>query len=502
MARRADAPVHDLGFVDDKAVVLVGLKTGCRAHGAVDVDRDEALTTDQMVMVVTNTRFVKGGATGGLDSANDPGGRERVEIVVNGLARKASQPFSSRLDDELRVLMLAFVLDDFQHGQARRRQAEVGGFQEVFDLGSHLLRLPHYLYCIQIMTYVSKISLQWRQAAMRKSLFDRMGREDGCRRLSHAFYSRVANEPILRPLFPGKSLRCATEEFAAFLIQFFGGEDEQSQYRWWLSLRQSHARFRIEESQRLAWLGLMDPALRETFCADEDVAALLDFFRMASLYLIGEDAGPPAHPELATLWQRQLRLEKLMSDVANGEDAAAILSADSSFNRPSVMVGILAAMLEADRPVLTEYVASLVHSNPDLTRHQFNGRSLLHFAAATACLPVARILLRFGIDPNVADSGGHTPLFRAAGGRDSGEIVRELVAAGAAVNHCGGISRSTPLHEAARFGNTSAALALIELGADLNAKDKRGQTPLMRAKSFRRAKIVEMLFLVAELKHE
>jgi truncated hemoglobin YjbI len=45
-----------------------------------------------------------------------------------------------------------------------------------------------------------------------------LGGEDGCKRLSVQFYARVGKDPVLRPLFSGKSLRCATEEFAAFLI--------------------------------------------------------------------------------------------------------------------------------------------------------------------------------------------------------------------------------------------------------------------------------------------
>src|SRR5882724_11450573 len=74
-----------------------------------------------------------------------------------------------------------------------------------------------------------------------------LGGEDGCRRLSAEFYARVGQDQVLRPLFPGKSLRCATEAFAAFLIQFLGGDEEQTQHRWYLSLRESHARSQRSE---------------------------------------------------------------------------------------------------------------------------------------------------------------------------------------------------------------------------------------------------------------
>ena len=72
-----------------------------------------------------------------------------------------------------------------------------------------------------------------------------LGGETGCKRLAKDFYARVAKSKELKPLFPGKSVRCATEEFSAFLIQSLEGDEEQTQYRWWLSLRESHARFKI-----------------------------------------------------------------------------------------------------------------------------------------------------------------------------------------------------------------------------------------------------------------
>ena len=57
-------------------------------------------------------------------------------------------------------------------------------------------------------------------SGMRTGFLQALGGEAGCTRLSADFYARVGKDSVLRPLFPGKSLRCATEEFAAFLIQF------------------------------------------------------------------------------------------------------------------------------------------------------------------------------------------------------------------------------------------------------------------------------------------
>src|SRR5690242_13941834 len=120
-----------------------------------------------------------------------------------------------------------------------------------------------------------------------------MGGEAGCRRLAQDFYARVAANAELKPLFPGKSFRCATEEFAAFLIQFFEGDPDQTQYRWWLSLRESHARFQITDVQRMAWLALMDDALSAVI-KDPGARQLLgQFFRASSAHILGKIADEP-----------------------------------------------------------------------------------------------------------------------------------------------------------------------------------------------------------------
>src|SRR5215472_8861896 len=96
-----------------------------------------------------------------------------------------------------------------------------------------------------------------------EDLYQTIGGRKGCRQLSEAFYARVKQDPLLRPLFPGKSLRCAIEAFAAFLAQFLGGPAEDAEQRWWLSLRESHARFRIGPREREAWMNNMAQALED-----------------------------------------------------------------------------------------------------------------------------------------------------------------------------------------------------------------------------------------------
>src|SRR5579863_7315354 len=118
-----------------------------------------------------------------------------------------------------------------------------------------------------------------------ENLYQVIGGTEACRKLSVAFYARVKRDPVLRPLFPGKTLKCAIEEFAALLVQFLGGPSEDSQRRWWLSLHESHRRFPLRAEHRDAWLKLMAATLDEVGIAEPERGALRDFFERSSAYL-------------------------------------------------------------------------------------------------------------------------------------------------------------------------------------------------------------------------
>ncbi len=68
-----------------------------------------------------------------------------------------------------------------------------------------------------------------------------------------------------------------------------------------------------------------------------------------------------------------------------------------------------------------------------------------------------------------------------ADARSQQAVIRYLVKAGVSV-HETDKNGVTPLHRAVRFRNLAAVKLLIELGADVNAKDRRSKaTPLHRA---------------------
>jgi len=315
-------------------------------------------------------------------------------------------------------------------------------------------------------------------------------------RLSAAFYARVGQDPVLHPFFPGKSLRCAIEEFAAFLVQFLGGDEEQTQYRWWLSLRESHARFRIGPNARRAWLRQMEATLDAAPLDGATRNALRDFFSRSSAYVIGGDAAGPEHEELAVRWSEQQVLDSVIAAILAGRDDETLALAPRFASRPSVFVGLLARMVRSGRARLIQFVIDASASDLALATRRFAGATLLHFAAGAGCLEVVALLLRLGVDPNIPGRGDHTPLYCVANecASESGpEVVRELVRAAADVNACGGVTRATALHMAARRGHLEIARALLDCGAVVNALDRKGDTPLQRAMNCRKTEVAQLL---------
>ena len=78
------------------------------------------------------------------------------------------------------------------------------------------------------------------------------------------------------------------------------------------------------------------------------------------------------------------------------------------------------------------------------------------------------------------DRDGRTPLFHAVGDGKI-EIVSELIASGANVNAKGKIKLETPLHFAAQEYRLAIAGRLLRHGAEVDAQDAYGNTPLSTA---------------------
>jgi len=352
----------------------------------------------------------------------------------------------------------------------------------------------------------------WQMARIRNpNLYDALGGKSACRRLAVAFYARVERDPLHRPLFPGKSFTCAIEAFAAFLALFLGGPSEDSQRRWWLSLRQSYLRFQISDRERKAWLANMAGAFDDVHVEEPLRREFLRFFERSSAYVVNQGAAAAidrkksepdhhgTHAELAGRWEAQIRLDEAVAAIRAGNASEAIRLIETSALKScgrSVHCGLLSLMVRCAPDSLLDYVRARLAGDPALAQERYAGRTLLHDAAAVGNLAVVELLLSLGTDPNSQDGGGHTPLYSVgnecavAGG---GMVVFALVRAGGAVDANAGVKNCTALHMAARRGNEEVAQALLDCGANIEARDSVGETPLRRAVNCDKVRVASLL---------
>lgn len=93
------------------------------------------------------------------------------------------------------------------------------------------------------------------------SLYDRIG-PDALSALVTRFYSYVAQEPLLTPIFPA-DLTVTAEKQLAFLTGFLGGPPLYHERYGHPRLRARHLPFEITPARARAWLACMNAALRD-----------------------------------------------------------------------------------------------------------------------------------------------------------------------------------------------------------------------------------------------
>ncbi|MEW2354507.1 globin [Spirillospora sp. NPDC029432] len=118
------------------------------------------------------------------------------------------------------------------------------------------------------------------------TFYEAVGGEETFRRLVHRFYEGVAEDPLLRPLYPEEDLGPAEERLRLFLIQYWGGPGTYSQRRGHPRLRMRHVPFVIGEAERDAWLRHMRVAVEELELPEELEDMLWRYFLMAAKSLV------------------------------------------------------------------------------------------------------------------------------------------------------------------------------------------------------------------------
>jgi hemoglobin len=112
--------------------------------------------------------------------------------------------------------------------------------------------------------------------------YEAMGGHETFRRLVAGFYRGVADDPVLRPLYPDQDLAAAEERLLMFLEQYWGGPRTYSEQRGHPRLRMRHAPFRVTPLARDRWLHHMRESLDRLQLPDELERQLWDYLVMAA----------------------------------------------------------------------------------------------------------------------------------------------------------------------------------------------------------------------------
>lgn len=121
------------------------------------------------------------------------------------------------------------------------------------------------------------------------SFYDAVGGAETFHAIVARFYELVAEDEILRPLYPEDDLEGAEERLRMFLEQYWGGPRTYSERRGHPRLRMRHVPFRITPIERDAWLRCMHTAIASIDSQTLDDAhrqELLDYLQMAAHSLV------------------------------------------------------------------------------------------------------------------------------------------------------------------------------------------------------------------------
>ena len=123
---------------------------------------------------------------------------------------------------------------------------------------------------------------------LNRSVYELVGGERTFRLLVEQFYARVAEDDVLRAVYPEEDLSGATERLTLFLIQYWGGPSTYNELRGHPRLRMRHQPFAIGQKERDAWLTNMTAAVDSLDLAPAVRKALLDYFETASTAMINQ----------------------------------------------------------------------------------------------------------------------------------------------------------------------------------------------------------------------
>ncbi|WP_019548289.1 globin [Streptomyces sulphureus] len=125
-----------------------------------------------------------------------------------------------------------------------------------------------------------------RGSLQSQTFYEQVGGEETFRRLVRRFYAGVAEDPVLRPMYPEEDLGPAEERLVLFLMQYWGGPRTYSDQRGHPRLRMRHAPFKVDRAAHDAWLHHMRTAVEELELPAELEQQLWDYLVYAAASMV------------------------------------------------------------------------------------------------------------------------------------------------------------------------------------------------------------------------
>ena len=108
------------------------------------------------------------------------------------------------------------------------------------------------------------------------------------------FYAAVAQDPVLRPLYPEADLGPAEVRLRMFLEQYWGGPRTYSDQRGHPRLRMRHAPYPVTLDMRDRWMRHMLAAMDTLDLPEAQDEQMRDYFLRAAHMLVNTDETHPA----------------------------------------------------------------------------------------------------------------------------------------------------------------------------------------------------------------
>lgn len=126
--------------------------------------------------------------------------------------------------------------------------------------------------------------------------YEDFGGEEFFTSLVAAFYRRVAEDDVLRPMYPDADLEAAERRLRLFLIQYWGGPTTYDDERGHPRLRMRHMDFAIDGVARDRWLNHMGDAMAEQSLTEEQETRLWMYLVSAAFAMQNIPDDPAGRP--------------------------------------------------------------------------------------------------------------------------------------------------------------------------------------------------------------